>query len=218
MFYSIVVLIRERFLFMKGGEEVVTVKRGLGRILVAIFAFLFLLNLAVGQMGSVYAAEGAKCPQKKIQLHYFCPICKEINEFKDCKNINYIWDFKKYESGSEEYDEAKKHQDLPEAWGCERIKFSCIEKECEAYERCMPYPGGCDVCMGDIDSKKVWSKIDFKCTGCGKTFEHPGRGHKLDEKVEYIPTLKDPGSCEECGKPLETVCEKSGECPHVPSF
>ena len=72
--------------------------------------------------------------------------------------------------------------------------------------------------MDDITSKKIWSKINFKCTGCGKTFGDPGVGHKLDERLEYIPTLKEPGQCNDCGKPLETVCEKSGTCPHIPSF
>ena len=192
-------------------------KKNMRNYLYAMLAGLFLVSLTIGQFNKVYA-EGGPCPKKKIQLHYWCPICKEINEFKDCKNINYIWDFKKYEAGSEEYDEAKKHQNLPEGWGCERIKFSCIEKTCEAYEKCMAHPGGCDVCMGDIDSKKILAKIDFKCTGCGKVFDHPGKGHSLDEKVEYIPTLKTPGDCEECGKPLETVCRLSGECPHFADY
>ena len=168
-------------------------------------------NYSVGE-------EGKNCPKKKIQLQFWCEACKVIREFKDCDTADYIWDFKKYKAGSEEYADAKQHQDLPEAWGCQRIAYSCINKECEAYGKCLPTPGACEVCMDDITSKKIWAKIDFKCTGCGKVFGEPGTGHKLDERLEYIPTLVDPGNCHDCGKALERVCQKSGTCPHVPSF
>jgi hypothetical protein len=162
--------------------------------------------------------EGRECPKKKIQLHFWCETCKEIREFKDCDTADYIWDYEKYKAGSGEYADAKAHQDLPEAWGCQRIAYSCINRDCVDYGKCIPHPGICETCMDDITSKKIWSKIDFKCTGCGKVFGEPGKDHTLDERVEYIPTLVKPGNCDECGKPLETVCRKSGTCPHVPSY
>lgn len=183
--------------------------------LLFIVSFLFWQgNIAIG----AESGAGKPCPMKKVQLVFWCETCKEIREFKDCDTADYIWDFEKYKAGSGEYADAKAHQNLPEAWGCQRIAYSCINKECPDYGKCVPHPGICETCMDDITSKKVWSKVDFKCTGCGKVFDMPGKDHTLDERVEYIPTLKDPGHCDECGKPLEKVCRKSGTCPHVPSY
>ncbi|MFQ5712870.1 MAG: hypothetical protein ACE5GU_02445 [Candidatus Scalinduaceae bacterium] len=186
----------------------------------SLCAFLIITSFLISQVNNAVAAEGGACPKKKIQLQFWCATCKEIREFKDCDTADYIWDFEKYKAGSGKYADAKAHQDLPEAWGCQRIAYSCINKACVDYGKCIPHPGICETCMDDITSKKVWSKIDFKCTGCGKTFDQPGTGYKLNERIEYIPTLLDQeaGKCKECGKPLETVCRKSGTCPHVPSY
>jgi hypothetical protein len=183
-----------------------------------VCAFFCIVSFFTSYVNYAVGEEGRNCPKKKIQLQYWCETCKEIREFKDCDTADYIWDFEKYKAGSEEYADAKVHQDLPEAWGCQRIAYSCVNKECADYGKCIPHPGICETCMDDITSKKIWSKIDFKCTGCGKVFDHPGRDHKLNERIEYIPTLVDPGNCDDCGKPLETVCQKSGTCPHVPSY
>jgi len=177
-----------------------------------------MVSFLTSYVGYAVGGDGGVCPKKKIQLWFWCAACKEIREFKDCDTAAYIWDYKKYKAGSAEYTDTKEHQDLGEAWGCPRIAYSCVNRECADYEKCIPHPGICETCMDDITSKKVWSKIDFKCTGCGKVYSEPGTGHKLDERVEYIPTLADPGNCHDCGKPLQTVCQKSGTCPHVPAF
>lgn len=188
-----------------------------GNVLFAC-TFFCIVYFLTGYGNNAIGGEGRACPKKKIQLQFWCEACKEIREFKDCDTANYIWDFGKYKAGSEEYADAKAHQDLVEAWGCQRIAYSCINRDCVDYEKCIAHPGICETCMDDITSKKIWSKIDFKCTGCGKVHSEPGTGHKLNERLEYIPTLVSPGNCHDCGKPLETVCRKSGTCPHVPAF
>ncbi|MFQ5965468.1 MAG: hypothetical protein ACE5KZ_14420 [Candidatus Scalinduaceae bacterium] len=190
-----------------------------GRLLY-ICTFFCIVSFFTNYVNYAVGGEGGNCPKSKIQLQFWCEACKKIREFKDCDTADYIWDYKKYKAGSEEYADAKAHQDLGEAWGCQRISYSCINKECVDYGKCIPHPGICETCMDDITSKKIWSKVVFKCTECGKVFDHPGQGHKLNERIEYLPTLlkQEAGKCEDCGKALETVCQKSGTCPHVPSF
>ncbi len=203
--------------FWRWGEKLSNIRSFVGKLLY-VCIFFCIVSFFTSYVNYAVGAEGRPCPKKKIQLQFWCATCKEIREFKDCDTADYIWDFQKYKAGAEKYADSKVHQDLPEGWGCQRIAYSCINKDCVDYEKCIPHPGICETCMDDITSKKIWSKINFKCTGCGKTFGDPGVGHKLDERLEYIPTLKEPGKCSDCGKQLETVCEKSGTCPHVPSF
>jgi len=192
-------------------------KRFVGRVLI-VCTFFCIISFCASYTNNAIGREGQNCPKKKIQLHFWCEACKKIREFKDCDTAEYIWDFAKYKAGAGEYKDAKIHQNLPEGWGCSRIAYSCINKDCADYGKCIPHPGICEVCMDDITSKMIWSRILFRCTACNKDYIRPGIGHKLDEKLGYIPTLVSPGDCEECGKPLDTVCEKSGTCPHVPSF
>lgn len=202
---------------MERGRRLSTTRRVVGKVLY-VCTFFCIVSFFTDYANYAAVGEDKNCPKKKIQLHFWCEACKEIREFKDCDTADYIWDYKKYKAGSGEYTDAKIHQDLPEGWGCQRIAYSCINKDCEAYEKCIPHPGICEVCMDDITSKKIWSKVVFRCAACNKDHNHPGAGHQLDERVEYIPTLVTAGKCEDCGKPLEAVCTKSGTCPHVPSF
>jgi hypothetical protein len=205
-------------IFFGGGVEKLSIARRFAFNVLLVCAFFFIASFSIGYVNDVSGGEGRACPKKKIQMHFWCEACKEIREFKDCDTANYIWDFEKYKAGHEEYADTKVHQDLGEAWGCQRIQYSCVNKDCVDYGKCIPHPGICDTCMDDITSEKVWSKIDFRCTGCGKVHNDPGVGHKLNERIEYVPTLVSPGNCNDCGKPLETVCQKSGTCPHVPAF
>jgi hypothetical protein len=105
-----------------------------------------------------------------------------------------------------------------EVWECEMNGYICQEKTCASYGKCISIPECRDPSHGGdtytVSTKKDWSKIDFKCTGCGKVYGEPGTGHKIDKKM-YYPKLLDPGNCHDCGKPLETVCQESGTCPHV---
>ncbi len=204
-------------LFLGLGGKLINARSLVGKVLF-VCAFFYMTTFLTGYVNNAIGEEGRACPKKKIQLHFWCEECKEIREFKDCDTAEYIWDFEKYKAGREEYSDAKAHQDLGEAWGCQRIAYSCINKECTDYGKCIPHPGICETCMDDITSKKIWSKIDFKCTGCGKVYNEPGTGHHLNERMEYIPTLVSAGNCQDCGKPLETICRKSGTCPHVPAF
>ncbi|ODS33866.1 MAG: hypothetical protein SCARUB_01027 [Candidatus Scalindua rubra] len=206
-------------IFWSRGGKLSSTKRFADKVLY-VCTFFFIIYFFTNYTNYAVGREGQNCPKKKIQSQFWCETCKEIREFKDCDTADYIWDYEKYKAGSEEYADTKAHQDLPEAWGCQRIAYSCINKDCADYGKCIPHPGICETCMDDITSEKVWSKIDFKCTGCGKVHNDPGTGHKLNERIEYLPTLlgQEAGKCEECGKPLETVCRKSGTCPHIPSF
>lgn len=174
-------------------------------ILISVGVFALLFSMAV----SGFAAWDKPCDKRQIMEAYWCKDCNEIREFNECSEIGYIWDFEKHKASGD-----KSHTDLPKAWGCQKIAYSCINPECEGYGQCIPHPGICEVCMDDITSTKVWSRVLFKCSKCGAEHTEPGKGYKVKEGLhpEQIETA---GDCETCGVPLETVCTKSGTCPHV---
>jgi len=171
-----------------------------------ILIILGIVGLLFTTAHLTYAAWDKPCDKRKIAEAYWCEECQEIREFNECSELGYIWDFKKHKEAGD-----TTHTNLPSAWGCQKVAYSCINDECEAYGKCIPHPGICRVCMDDITSKNVWSRITFKCPECGKESEEAGKGHDVSGRG----FLNSPGECEECGVELETVCQKSGTCPHV---
>ncbi len=159
---------------------------------------------------SAFAAWDKPCNVKKIiGEQYWCEICKKVRHaFNECPTVGYIWDFSKHQ------DEKNPHTDLPEAWACEKVAFSCINTECVDYGKCLPHPGSCDTCMDDITSTGVYARVVFHCSKCDKDHHEPGTGHKTDPKIEH-PRLVDAGTCPDDGTKLESVCTMSGTCPHV---
>lgn len=186
---------------MKGGD---ILKRG--RILIGIFVSLILFTSSV-----TFAELDKPCNVKKvIGEQYWCEICKQIRHaFNECPTVDYIWDFSKHTS------EKNPHTDLPHAWACEKVAFSCINTGCKDYNKCIPHPGICETCMDDITSKGVYARVLFHCSKCGKDHHEPGTGYKVDPKITYVPTLVDSGTCPDDGTPLVAVCTLSGTCPHV---
>lgn len=179
-----------------------------------IIPLLVVLFIGMPSTSSVFALWDKPCNHKKIVKWFWCDACKKISEFPDCKGAEYIWNYKEYEAGTGKYAESKKHQNLPEAWACEKIQFMCNNPKCEMYRKCVPQPGICAVCMEDFQSNAVLSRVLFKCTSCGKEHTEPGKGAVLKEGA-YVPTLEKVGTCPEDGKPLEIICTLSGTCPHV---
>lgn len=173
-------------------------------VLLGIFSMLFTV------VHSSYALWDKPCGKRQIMEVYYCKDCKEVREFDECSEIGYIWDFKAHKDAGD-----KKHTSLPLAWGCQKIAYSCINTACEAYGKCIPHPGICEVCMDDITSTKVWSRATFKCPKCGSEHGDPGKNFKVKEGL-HPAQLQTGGECEACGGvELEIVCEKSGTCPHV---
>lgn len=172
----------------------------------ALFVSVLMLASSV-----TFAAWDKPCNAKKIiGEQYWCETCEKVRHaFDECPTVDYIWDFAKHTS------DKNPHTELPHAWACEKVAFSCINTACDEYGVCMPHPGSCDVCMDDITSKGVYSRVVFNCSKCGKDWEEPGTGHKLDPKRTYVPTLIDAGTCPDDGTKLVSVCTMSGSCPHV---
>lgn len=162
---------------------------------------------------TIFAAWDKPCNVKKIiGEQYWCGICGKIRHaFRECPTIDYIWDFEKHKN------EKNPHTELPLAWACEKVAYSCINTACSEYGKCKPTPGICEVCGDDITSTGAYSRVLFHCDKCGKDFEEPGAGFKTDPKIEYVPRLVEAGACPVDGTPLKPICTLSGTCPHVSS-
>lgn len=175
-------------------------------IFIVFFASLALLVSSV-----TFAAGDKPCDVKKIiGEQYWCEICKKVRHaFKECPTVDYIWDFAKHQN------EKNPHTDLPHAWACEKVAYSCINTACADYAKCVPHPGVCQTCMDDITSNGVYSRVLFHCSKCGKDWGEPGNGYKTDPRIEYVPRLVEAGTCPDDGTTLVPVCEMSGTCPHV---
>ncbi len=163
-----------------------------------------LLTLCFVASQAVQAEEGKPCPKNKILKKFWCDVCKEIREFNDCPSQEYVWDWEAHKAKGE----TNPHANLPEAWSCQRSGYYCIR-----CGKCYPRPGICFDCDDDTESRKDFARAHFKCPD-GHVHYEPGPGHKLREGA-YEEELQDPGNCPTCGKRMEMVCEKSGNCPHT---
>jgi hypothetical protein len=184
---------------MRGGEEM---RKG-------IFVAAGILSTFVFATQSVFAIWDKPCDKRQILEAHWCDACDAVREFNECSEIGYIWDFAEHRAAGD-----KTHTDLPNTWACQKIAYSCINNDCPKYAVCLPAPGACVECNDDITSKKVWSRILFKCPKCGNESPEPGHGFTTI-KGRYAPQIEKAGDCETCRVPLETVCVKSGTCPHV---
>jgi hypothetical protein len=198
---------------MKGGEEVYTLRRYIGKALY-FGAFLCVVMLVSSQMNFAVADGEKACPKKQNEKLFWCMECKEIFTWSKCGNLEYIWDLKKHRSDEED----TKHKMVP-SWACLRTRYSCVNDKCENSKACYSFNiGFCELCNDDLTPNKVRAKLNFKCTKCGKEFDAPGVGFEIDKKKEYAEHLLTFGNCADCGGPLDTVCKQSGECPHIPDF
>ncbi|MGR3220840.1 MAG: hypothetical protein ACUZ8H_13635 [Candidatus Anammoxibacter sp.] len=172
---------------------------------------IFFASFVMLTSSAAFAAWDKPCNVKKIVgEQYWCEVCKKVRHaFDECPTVDYIWDFSKHT------DKKNPHTELPHAWACEKVSFSCINTECEDYAKCIPHPGSCDTCMDDFTSKGIYARVLFHCSKCNKDWEEPGTGHKTDPKRTYVPIIIDPGTCPDDGTKLESVCTMSGTCPHV---
>ena len=198
---------------MKGGEEVYTLRRYIGKALY-FGAFLCVVLFLGSQLNFAVAEGGKECPKKQNEKLFWCLECKEIFTWNECGNLKYIWEFK----GEQHSGEVAKHKVVP-SWACLRTHYSCVNPKCENSKACYAFNiGFCELCNDDLTSKKIRAKLNFKCTKCGKEFGEPGVGFEIDHKKEYAEHLLSFGNCNDCGSPLDTVCKMSGECPHIPDF
>ncbi len=148
-------------------------------------------------------AKGKPCPKKKVVKKFWCETCKEVSEFPDCPNQEYMWNSAEHKAKT-----ANPHANLPETWACQRQGFHCVK-----CGKCYPRPGICFDCDDDTQSIKSLAKIVFKCEK-GHEHSEPGNGFKLREGA-YEEEIEAAGNCPECGKSLEIICTKSGTCPHT---
>ncbi|MCP4365001.1 MAG: hypothetical protein GY800_06835 [Planctomycetes bacterium] len=171
---------------------------GLGLLLV----FCFVTSQVVYAQAES-GAKGKPCPKRKIHKKFWCETCKEVSEFPDCSNQEYMWN-----SAEHKAKEANPHANLPETWACATAGYHCVK-----CGKCYPRPGICFDCDDDTQSIKSFAKIVFKCEK-GHEHSEPGTGFKLREGA-YEEEIEDAGNCPECGKSLEMICTKSGTCPHT---
>jgi len=198
---------------MKGGEEVYSLRRYIGKAL--FFSAFFCVVLFLGSQMNFAVAEGKKeCPKKENEKLYWCTECKEIFTWNECGNLKYIWNTKEHKAG-----EAVATHKMEESWSCLRKTYHCVNDKCENSKACYAFNiGFCELCNDDLTANMTRAKLDFKCTKCGKEFTGPGAGFEIDHKKEYAEHLLTFGKCADCGGDLDTLCRESGNCPHIPDF
>ncbi len=200
---------------MKGGEEVYSLRRYIGKAL--FFSAFFCVVLYMGSQMNFAVAEGEKeCPKKENEKLYWCTECKEIFTWNECGNLKYIWNTKEHKAG-----EAVATHKMERSWSCLRKRYKCVNDKCENSKGCYAFNiGFCELCNDDLTANMTRAKLDFKCTKCGKEFSEPGAGFEIDQKKEYAEHLKKGkyGKCADCGGELDTLCRESGTCPHIPDF